>query len=116
MLRTNPACRRLAPLPGPLVDAVRDIPSYEVLRAAATAGELTKYFDVNLTQLLTSTPVRDTVEIRILPGAIAAGPIVDQAALVELLLDRCVDPEPIPPGDDVEGLLELAAEALAARD
>ncbi|MCW2135520.1 amidoligase family protein [Actinoplanes cyaneus] len=115
VLRTNPACRRLAPLPGPLVEAVQGIPSYEGLRAAATAGELTKYFDVNLTQLLTDTPVRDTVEIRILPGAISAGPIVDQAALVELLLDRCLDPAPIPPGNDVEGLLELAAEALAAR-
>lgn len=116
VLRTNPACKRLAPLPGPLVDAVRQgIPSYADLRAAATAGELTKYFDVNLTQLLSDTPLRDTVEIRILPGGISAGPIVDQAALVELLLDRCLDPEPIPPGDDVEGLLELAAEALAAR-
>ncbi|BCY12938.1 hypothetical protein L3i22_080260 [Actinoplanes sp. L3-i22] len=116
VLRTNPACRRLAPLPGPLVDAVQSIPTYGDLRAAATAGELTKFFDVNLTQLLTDTPVRDTVEIRILPGAITAGPIVDQAALVELLLDRCLDPAPIPRGDDVEGLLELAAEALAARD
>ncbi|WP_436529296.1 amidoligase family protein [Actinoplanes sp. HUAS TT8] len=116
VLRTNPACRRLAPLPGPLVDAVKGICSYGDLQAAAASGELTKYFDVNLTQLLTTTPVRDTVEIRILPGAITAGPIVDQAALVELLLDRCLDPTPIPAGDDVEGLLELAAEALAARD
>lgn len=119
VLRTNPGCRRLAPLPGPLVDAVQGIPGYGDLQAAATAGELNKYFDVNLTQLLTDTFVRDTVEIRILPGAISAGPILDQAALVELLLDRCVDPAPIPvssgPGD-VEGLLELAAEALAARD
>ncbi len=115
VLRTNPACRRLAPLPGPLVAAVQGIPSYDELRTAATEGELTKYFDVNLTQLLTSTPIRDTVEIRILPGAIGAGPIVDRAALVELLLDRCLDPEPIPPGDDVDGLLELAAEALAER-
>ncbi|MBB4744894.1 hypothetical protein BJY16_008353 [Actinoplanes octamycinicus] len=116
VLRTNPACRRLAPLPGPLVDAVAEDPTYDDLRAAATAGELTKYFDVNLTQLLTDTPIRDTVEIRILPGAIEAGPIVDRAALVELLLERCLDPHPIPPGGDVDMLLELAAEALAGRD
>ncbi|GIF06580.1 amidoligase family protein [Actinoplanes siamensis] len=115
VLRTNPACRRLAPLPGPLVEAVRGIPSSGELRAAAEKGKLTKYFDVNLTQLLTDTPIRDTVEIRILPGAIDAAAILDRAALVELLLDRCADPTPIPPGDDVDGLLELAAEALADR-
>ncbi|WP_203823413.1 amidoligase family protein [Actinoplanes palleronii] len=116
VLRTNPACRRLAPLPEPLVTAVKGTPTYAELRTAAAEGELTKYFDVNLTQLLTDTPIRDTVEIRILPGAIEAGPIIDQAALVELLLDRCTYPEPIPDGDDVETLLELAAEALAGRD
>ncbi|BCJ40842.1 hypothetical protein GCM10010168_48590 [Actinoplanes ianthinogenes] len=115
VLRTNPACRRLAPLPGPLVDAVAKNPTYDDLRAAAAEGELTKFFDVNLTQLLTDTPIRDTVEIRILPGAIEAGPIVDRAALVELLLERCLDPAPIPPGGDVEMLLELAAEVLAGR-
>jgi hypothetical protein len=115
VLRTNPACRRLAPLPGPLVAAVQGTPTDAELRAAAAEGELTKFFDVNLTQLLTDTPIRDTVEIRILPGGIEAGPIVDRAALVELLLERCLDPDPIPPGGDVEMLLELAAEALAGR-
>ncbi|GIF14539.1 hypothetical protein Ate01nite_45710 [Actinoplanes teichomyceticus] len=97
VLRTNPACRRLATLPEPLVAATNGTPTYAELRAAAAEGELTKYFDVNLTQLLTDTPVRDTVEIRILPGRIEAAPVVDRAALVELLLDRCLDPAPIPP-------------------
>ena len=69
-LQTNPACRRLAPLPDPLVRAVEGVPSYDDLRTAAADGELTKFFDVNLTQLFTGTPIRDTIEIRILPGAI----------------------------------------------
>jgi len=116
LLRTNPACRRLAPLPSPLVAAAsRATPSTDELRKAADEGELTKYFDVNLTQLLTDRPKRDTLEIRILPGAISAADIVNQAALIELLLDRCEDPEPFPvaPTGDVSALMEIAAEALA---
>ncbi|GAA1639061.1 amidoligase family protein [Actinoplanes couchii] len=115
LLATNPACRRLAPLPEPLVSAVAGNPSEAELRTAATEGGLTKFFDVNLMQVLTDTPVRDTVEVRILPGAIDPEAIVQRAALVELLLDRCEDPAPLPPpsGDPVEALLEIAAEALA---
>jgi hypothetical protein len=113
MLATNPACRRLAPLPDPLVEAVRDTPTMAEIQAAAQIGNLTKFYDVNLTQLMTdSPPVRDTVEIRILPGMIDEGQIVDRAALVELLLERCLDPAPLPAGED---LLELAAEALENR-
>jgi hypothetical protein len=120
LLATNPACRRLAPLPEPLVAAVLGTPTTEELRKAADDGGLTKFFDVNLTQLLTDTPVRDTVEIRILPGAIDADEIVERAALVELLLDRCCDPTPIPrppadPAAAAETLLEIAAESLAGR-
>jgi hypothetical protein len=120
VLQTNPACRRLAPLPQPLVDAVAGEPSWDDLVTAADEGGLTKFFDVNLTQLLRDTPVRDTIEIRILPGAIDTGDILNRAALVELLLDRCLAAEPIPPAPDdpseaVDGLLGLAAEALAGR-
>jgi hypothetical protein len=120
LLQTNPECRRLAPLPGPLVDAVAGVPTFDELRAAASAGGLTKFFDVNLTQLFAASPVRDTVEIRILPGSISADEIVNRAALVELLLDRCEDPAPIPapppvPSMAVDELMELAAGALADR-
>jgi hypothetical protein len=118
VLQTNPACRRLAPLPPPLVAAAsREVPSTGELRKAAAEGELTKYFDVNLTQLLTDTPLRDTLEIRILPGSIHAADVVNRAALVELLLDRCSDPEPFPvaPTGNVSALLEIAAVALADR-
>nr|WP_296075738.1 amidoligase family protein [uncultured Actinoplanes sp.] len=120
LLQTNPQCRRLAPLPAPLVEAVAGTPTFEQLRAAASAGGLTKFFDVNLTQLFAEQPLRDTVEIRILPGSISADEIVNRAALVELLLDRCADPAPIPappavPSAAVAELMELAAGALAGR-
>ena len=61
---------------------------------------------------------RDTLEIRILPGAIDAAEIVNRAALIELLLDRCEDAEPFPvdPAADVSALLEVMAETLAERD
>lgn len=75
-------------------------PSFEVrdaaLQAAAAATGLTKYYDVNLTQLLTEQPFRDTVEVRILPGAVHGSGIVARAALVEALLDRCLDQRPLP--------------------
>jgi hypothetical protein len=116
LLQTNPACRRLAPLPAQLVAAASaGTPGLDELRKAADEGELTKYFDVNLTQLLTDRPLRDTLEIRVLPGAITASEIVHRAALVELLLDRCEDPEPFPvaPTGDVSALMEIAAESLS---
>jgi len=97
---------------------VAGAPSFDELSAAATAGGLTKFFDVNLTQLFAAHPIRDTVEIRILPGAITADDIVNQAGLVELLLDRCLDPAPIPPAPAdpsvaVGELMEMAAGSLA---
>ncbi|WP_433795100.1 amidoligase family protein [Actinoplanes sp. CA-252034] len=120
LLATNPACRRLAPLPAPLVTAAAGDPTTGELRKAASDGGLTKFFDVNLTQVLTDTPIRDTVEIRILPGAIDADEIINRAALVDLLLARCADPLPIPPpanpGSAFETLLELAAESLQNRE
>jgi hypothetical protein len=120
LLQTNPACRRLAPLPESLVRAAGGNPSEAELRQAAADGGLSKYFDVNLTQLLTDTPIRDTIEIRILPGAIDTDAVVNRAALVELLLDRCLDPEPFPaapadPDAALSELLELAAGVLAGR-
>ena len=121
LLRTNPACRRLAPLPAELVTAADGTPDLVSLAKAAEAGGLTKFYDVNLTQLFAEQPIRDTVEVRILPGAIDAGEIVDRAALVELLLDRCLAPEPLPAADPdpargVDQLLQFAAEALADRE
>jgi hypothetical protein len=121
LMRTNPACRRLAPLPEQLVAAASaPAPGLDELRKAASEGELTKYFDVNLTQVLEDhPPLRDTVEVRILPGAIRADEIVNRAALIELLLDRCEEPEPFPAAPagngSLDDLMEIAAEALASR-
>lgn len=103
MLGTNPACRRLAPLPSSLLDIV-DRPWSEVdgvsgwarLQAAARTTGLTKFFDVNLAQLLTDDPVRDTVEVRILPGSLDGHDVLARAALVEALLDRCRSGGPVP--------------------
>lgn len=107
-LDTNSACRRLAPLPealvdfvdGPLQDLDEDTGWAQLQEAARSAG-VTKYADINLTQLLTESPVRDTVEVRILPGDIDGHAIVQRAHLVEALLTRCLDPHPLPrPGHD----------------
>ena len=123
-LGTNPACRRLAPLPTGLVDLVeRDWSdgdadgdaAWSRLREAARGEGVTKYADVNLLQLVAQRPVRDTVEVRILPGDIDGAAIVRRAALVERLLLRCLEPEPVPrPGaaaahDPVAALDDLAA-------
>ena len=101
-LGTNPECRRLAPLPDALLDLVE---TSDDARAEATG--LTKYADVNLTQLVTSTPVRDTLEVRILPGAIDGPSIVRRAALVEALLIRCLDPRALPRPDEGATLDDL---------
>ena len=97
LLGTNPACTRLAPLPAAVVDAAAGTPTYEELRDAANVGGLTKFFDVNLTALFVDNPVRNTLEVRILPGSIDTRSIVHGAALVEALLDRCLLDAPIPP-------------------
>lgn len=113
LLRTNPACVRLAPLPGSLVAAVDGNPSYEQLRDIATSSGLSKFFDVNLTQLFAANPTRDTLEVRILPGSIAADEVIALAAVVERLLTRCQDETPLPrpplePSDAVAALRLLA--------
>lgn len=94
-LGTNPNCCRLAPLPHQLLDVVQGTPSMADLRAAADAGKLSKFHDVNLTQLLTDSPLRDTVEIRILPGTLDAAEVIARASVIEKLLTRCLDPAPI---------------------
>ncbi|MFS0703886.1 amidoligase family protein [Cellulomonas sp. 179-A 9B4 NHS] len=122
-LGTNPACRRLAPLPDALVDLVErpwadDDAGWAGLRTEARAVGLTKYADVNLTQLVVERPVRDTVEVRVLPGDVDGHAVVRRAAVVERLLLRCLDPAPLPrPGaaaarDPRAALDELAAVAV----
>lgn len=101
-LGTNPACRRLAPLPDGVVSLVEQPwddtdagTGWDRLAAAVRAVGVTKYADVNLVQLVAERPVRDTVEVRILPGDVDGRRVVRRAALVERLLRRCLDPEPL---------------------
>ena len=120
-LGTNPACVRLAPLPDALVELVdRPWDQWSLLADAARATGLTKYADVNLTQLVRARPLRDTVEVRILPGAIDGDAVLRSAALVEALLLRCLDPRPVPrPGADAardpHGALAALAGAVTSR-
>lgn len=89
---TNPACRRLAPPPQALVDLVdglRELGSWEEVRTAVAAVELTKFCDVNLLHVVRHPPERDTLEVRILPGAATAEAVLRHAAVVEGLLHRC---------------------------
>jgi len=141
LLETNPACTRLAPLPPALLALVETDPLLELtpsgsdsdsgsgpgpgtgrggdahdrrwhrLQQAAAGTGPVKYADVNLTALLTDAPVRDTVEVRILPGSLDASTITERAGLVERLLDRCLEEAPFPSptdaGDPARTAIEL---------
>ena len=109
LLATNPASNRLAPLPEPLVAAAEGEPSYERIQQAAEQITLSKFFDVNVRQLLKPHPERDTLEIRILPSTTSAEEIAARAATVESLLARCEQPTPIPlpPPNPAEALDRL---------
>jgi len=85
---------------------------HRLQQAAARTG-LLKYMDVNLTALLTDAPVRDTVEVRILPGSLSASDITGRARLVEGLLDRCLEEAPLPRPTTASSPAAAAAELLA---
>jgi putative amidoligase enzyme len=114
LLATNPRCRRLAALPDELIAAADADASWDDLRAAATRGGLTKFFDVNLTQLLRDSPTRDTLEVRILPCTLSADEVIERASMVETLLDRCCEstPLPAPPATLDAAVVELRRLAL----
>lgn len=119
VLGTNPHCVRTGALPEALTTVVdtesRSDAEWPRLQEAVRELGLTKYLDVNLTALLTDTPPRDTIEIRILPGMLDGADITRRAAVVASLLERCLDPTPIPeppsgvPSD--EALHHLLADA-----
>jgi hypothetical protein len=93
LLGTNPACRRLGPPPPALVELVgmlRELDSWDDVRSKVSAVELTKYCDVNLLHVIRAPAIKDTLEVRILPGADDAARIMAQSALVEGLLQRCL--------------------------
>jgi hypothetical protein len=122
LLATNPACRRLAPPPPALVElcgALRGLDGWAQVASVLAGVELSKYSDLNLTALVTAPPVKDTVEVRVLPGADTAGAIMCRARIVEGLLERCrTEPGvPAPSGrvdDDAAALERWALEKWAA--
>ncbi|WP_432494745.1 amidoligase family protein [Kineococcus auxinigenes] len=121
LLGTNPACRRLGPLPPGLVAlAEREWTGWEELRAAAAATGDSKFRDVNLTHVLGTHPGPPTLEVRVLPGCADGPGIVGRAALVEALLERFCSGEPLPapPGNATaaaDALRTLAGHVPARR-
>ena len=90
LVGTNPRCRRLGAWP-PNLRARVEAPDWLGLgwpeaRAQLAALNLTKYCDLNLRNLALGTPDKHTVEVRVLPGAREAAPILEAAALFEALL------------------------------
>ena len=112
LFATNPACRRLAPLPPALLEVVeRPHPDWASLRGAAATAGVSKFCDVNLARVLGLRPGAQTLEVRLLPGSIDADEVLARALLVQRLLDRCREPEPFPRPREGEG---SAGELLAA--
>jgi hypothetical protein len=111
LLDTNPRCQRLAAVPEPMVALAEDPATgrlgWEEFVGQVRGTGLRKFMDVNLTQLVAPRPIRDTLEVRILPGSRDGATIVHQAAVVERLLERCRDERPLPaPSVPLEHLLD----------
>jgi len=89
---TNPRCRRLGGWP-PALHELIEAPDFAALAwpdAQARLQELglTKYCDVNLKNIVHDIPDKPTIEVRVLPGLIDAGAILERAALFEDVMLR----------------------------
>lgn len=117
LLETNPGCVRLAPMPDEAMALTeKSWASWADLQEAAAQTGLQKFADLNLTQLVADRPIRDTVEIRILPGEIDTDVLLGRAAVVEQLLRRCELLAPIerpsrPAGQRTHELREMVGRA-----
>lgn len=85
----NPHCRRLGAWPEGLLEVVRAEEFRELTWPQACSRlrrvGLSKYCDFNLLNLLGGHPDLNTLEVRVLPGHLGAGPIVEACAeMVEL--------------------------------
>jgi hypothetical protein len=92
----NPNCVRLGAWPDALPALVRT-PGFRAMdwpRAAAALADvgLTKYCDFNLLNLVRGDAAKNTFEVRVLPSALTAEPILEAAALFEGLLRWCCEP------------------------
>ena len=121
LVGVNPACVRLGDWPAGLVELTGS-PAFQAMewdeaKAALGGVGLTKYCDLNLANLLTGRADKHTVEVRVLPSGLEAGPVVIGAALFEGVLGWCRDREPgeAAPGTLVELLMRLPADGVATR-
>ena len=119
-LGVNPRCRRLGPLQPELVSAAEspgfvNLP-WEEARARLLLAKPDKYRDLNLRNLILALPHKHTVELRILPVHLHAGPIVQAAALGEALLRRSIVELPVErrpplrPGPEADAALSAELE------
>ncbi|MGH8896181.1 MAG: amidoligase family protein [Egibacteraceae bacterium] len=119
MVQTNPRCHGLGSLPASLVEVVEDQAfldaSWDQAQRLLGRLNLSKYADLNLRNLVQPPPGKDTIEWRILPGALHAEPVIEGARLFEAILRRAqtgAAPDrlnaPVPPGP--EGVRAFLAE------
>lgn len=96
LVGVNPKCTRLGPWPAELVELVRKpeflIKPWHDARMELASLKLTKYCDVNIVNLVNASKDKHTLEIRTLPSALDAEPILMAAALFEAVLKRCCEP------------------------
>lgn len=100
LVGTNPRCRRLGPA-SPAILALAADPTFEGLawedaRARLIEAAPSKYVDLNLRNLALETPGKHTVEVRILPVSMHAGPIVAAMRLFTAVFERAIGVEPVP--------------------
>lgn len=98
LVGVNPRCVRLGDWPAGLADltASEAFEAMDWTQAKAALGGvgLTKYCDLNLTNLLTGRPEKHTVEVRVLPALLEPALLMAAAALFEGVLGWCRDREP----------------------
>jgi hypothetical protein len=91
---TNPHCRRLGDWPEALLTCVETADFAQLPWSEASARlqrlGLSKYCDFNLRNVVHDIPGKPTFEVRVLPGLLAAEPVLDAAALFGGLIDAAV--------------------------
>ena len=114
LMKTNPKCRRLGPWPKELIEVVSKpdfrLQSWSEARAQLRKLKLTKYCDFNIMNCLLELTSKNTIEVRVLPVWLESQPILEAAELFVSILQRAVDPRPVPPKPPQAA----SAEAIAA--
>lgn len=97
LVGVNPGCVRLGDWPVTLAELTSGAKfrgmDWEAAKAALAGVGLTKYCDLNLMNLLTGRADKHTVEVRVMPSEVTAGPLIEAAALFEGILGWARDRE-----------------------